>query len=239
MGLVPARRPGWLLEGRGNPSRRGMVAQSRLKKRDGQNPAYRPSGAIHRFARSPSWQRHRKRREVMPRQKRSDDWGFPRWRLYGDKSRHAAKLRLCDREGCNEIGDRPAPKSPNSPDRWYFCQAHAAEYNRNWNYFEGLTAEDAAAREKSERMGADAFASANHYGWGGPGDGSRSRDELRALDVLELESDADFEAIKAAYRRLAKANHPDLKPGDREAASRFQMVQASYEVLRKAEERKV
>ena len=44
MGLVPARRPGWLLERRGNPSPRGMAAQSRFLKRDGQNPAYRPSG---------------------------------------------------------------------------------------------------------------------------------------------------------------------------------------------------
>src|SRR5215203_6977368 len=33
MGLVPARRPGWLLEGRGDPSPRGMAAQSRRKAR--------------------------------------------------------------------------------------------------------------------------------------------------------------------------------------------------------------
>ena len=46
MGLVPARCPGWLLEGRGNPSPRGMAAQSRFLKRDGQNPAYRPSGIL-------------------------------------------------------------------------------------------------------------------------------------------------------------------------------------------------
>src|SRR3954466_3704997 len=174
----------------------------------------------------------------MAKQKRSDDWGFPRWRSYGDKGRSAARLRLCDREGCNEIGDRPAPKSPNSRERWYFCERHAAEYNRNWNYFEGLTAEEAAAREASEQEGAAAFASAGHYGWGGPGDGSRSRDEMRALDVLELEADAGFEQIKAAYRRLAKANHPDAAPGDKEAASRFQMIQASYDVLRRAEERR-
>jgi len=173
----------------------------------------------------------------MAKAKRSNDWGFPRWRAYG-ASREAEAVRKCDRHGCDEPGDRPAPKSPNSPDRWYFCLAHAAEYNRNWNYFEGLTAEDAAARESDEQRDANAFRQANHYGWGGPGDGSRSRDEMRALDVLELEADADFEAIKAAYRRLAKANHPDLKPGDKEAASRFQAVQASYEVLRKAEERK-
>ena len=173
----------------------------------------------------------------MTRHTRSNDWGFPRWRGYGTQ-REATEVRLCDREGCNAPGDRPAPKSPHSPDRWYFCEAHAAEYNRNWNYFEGLTAEDAAARESDEQRAASAFRQANHYGWGGPGDGSRSRDELHALDVLELESDADFEAIKAAWRRLAKANHPDVKPGDKEAAQRFQMIQASYDVLRRAEERR-
>jgi hypothetical protein len=173
----------------------------------------------------------------MARQTRSNDWGFPRWRGYGTK-REATEVRLCDREGCSEPGDRPAPKSPHSSDRWYFCEAHAAEYNRNWNYFEGLTAEDAAAREADERRGADGYRQANHYGWGGPGDGSRSRDEMRALETLEVEVDAPFEAVKAAYRRLAKANHPDAAPGDAEAAKRFQAVQAAYEVLRKAEERR-
>ena len=128
----------------------------------------------------------------MAKAKRSNDWGFPRWRAYG-AAREAEPVRLCDRHGCDEPGDRPAPKSPNSPERWYFCERHAAEYNRNWNYFEGLTAEDAAAREADEQRDANAFRQANHYGWGGPGDGSRSRDEMRALDVLELESDADFD----------------------------------------------
>ena len=101
-----------------------------------------------------------------------------------------------------------------------------------------MSAEDAAARETDEQRDASAYRQANHYGWGGPGDGSRSRDEMRALDVLELDSDSDFEAVRIAYRRLAKANHPDVKPGDKEAASRFQMIQASYDVLRRAEERR-
>ena len=173
----------------------------------------------------------------MAKQKRSDDWGFPRWRAYG-KSSEAAKVRLCDREGCDRPGDRPAPKAPNSRERWYFCETHAAEYNRNWDYFAGLDAESASARAAEEEQGASAFRGSAHWGWGGPGDGSRSRDEMRALDALELDSDADFRAIKGAYRRLAKENHPDLKPGDEQAALRFQRVQAAYEVLRKAEERR-
>lgn len=173
----------------------------------------------------------------MARSSRSNDWGFPRWRSYG-AAREAAQVRLCDRHGCDRPGDRPAPKSPNSRERWYFCEDHAAEYNRNWNYFEGLSAEEAAAREADERRSASGYAEASHYGWGGPGDGSRSRDEMRALDVLGLDSEADFESIKTAWRRLAKANHPDVKPNDAEAAARFQSIQAAFEVLRRAEERR-
>ena len=59
---------------------------------------------------------------------------------------------------------------------------------------------------------------------------------MRALEALELDSDADFSAVKAAYRRLAKENHPDLKPDDELAAKRFQQVKAAYDVLRRVEE---
>ncbi|WP_420137046.1 J domain-containing protein, partial [Sphingomonas sp.] len=107
-----------------------------------------------------------------------------------------------------------------------------------WNYFEGLDAEEAAAREAAERGEGSAYSSASHYAWGGPGDGTRSRDEMRALSVLELDSDADFDEVKAAWRRLAKANHPDTRPGDTEAAERFRAVQAAWDVLRQAEERR-
>jgi hypothetical protein len=171
------------------------------------------------------------------RQTRSDDWGFPRWRSYGSETA-ATRVRMCDRHGCDKPGDRPAPKSPNSPERWYFCEEHAGEYNRNWDYFQGLSAEEAAAREADERRTSAGYRESSHNAWAGPGDGSRSRDEMRAFDALELESDATMDEAKAAWRRLAKANHPDVKPGDAEAAERFRKVQAAWEVLRTAEERR-
>ena len=145
---------------------------------------------------------------------------------------------LCDRDGCDKPGDRPAPKSPNSRERWHFCEQHAAEYNRGWDYFEGLSAEEAAAREANERRGAEGYQQSSHHSWGGAGDGSRSRDEVRAFGVLGLEPHEDFDAAKAAWRRLAKENHPDLSPGNAEAAARFQAVQAAFEVIRTAEERR-
>ena len=173
----------------------------------------------------------------MSRSKRAVDWGFPRWRGYGG-AREAEAVRLCDRHGCTERGDRPAPKSPNSPERWYFCEKHAAEYNSKWNYFEGLDKEEAAARAKSEQRDNAGYAEAAHYGWAGSGDGSRSADEMRALEMFGLEVDADFEAVKRAWRAKAKEVHPDVKPGDAAAAKAFQAYSLAYEVLRAAEERR-
>ena len=119
-----------------------------------------------------------------------------------------------------------------------FCQPHAAEYNAGWDYFAGLDAEEAASRESAERQTHSGYSESAHYGWATSGDGSRSRDELRALDLLGLESDADFDAVKKAWRTKAKAVHPDVCPGDEEAAKAFQALQLAYEVLRAAEERR-
>ena len=165
------------------------------------------------------------------------DWGFPRWRGYG-AGREAAQVRLCDKVGCEEPGNCPAPKSPNSRDRWHFCEKHAAEYNAGWNYFEGLDKEEAEARENSERAESAGYRESAHYGWAGSGDGSRSRDEMRALDLLGLETDASFDDVRKAWRTKAKEVHPDVRPGDEEAALAFQKLQLAYEVLRAAEERR-
>src|SRR3546814_15070253 len=119
----------------------------------------------------------------MARPRRSNDWGFPRWRGYGS-AREAEQVRLCDRHGCDSPGTCPAPKSPNSPERWYFCAEHAAEYNKNWDYFQGLNAEEAAKREADERRDAGGFRERGIYGWRGTGAGSRPRVAMSPPDVL-------------------------------------------------------
>ncbi len=49
--------------------------------------------------------------------------------------------------------------------------------------------------------------------------------------VLGVSKDASQEEIKKAYRRLARANHPDANPDDHEAERRFKEVGEAYSVL--------
>ena len=169
----------------------------------------------------------------MARARRSNDWGFPRWRPYDSAGKTPEAPRSCDRAGCEQPGTCPAPKAPNRPERWWFCEAHAAEYNRGWNYFEQLTDEEAAAEEARDQAERGNYREAQHWGWN-EGDGSRSRAELDALRLLDLPPDASEDDVKSNYRRMAKDHHPDLNPGNREAAERFRAIQAAYEVLRSA-----
>ncbi len=56
--------------------------------------------------------------------------------------------------------------------------------------------------------------------------------------TLELDRTATSDAIKKAYRRLARKYHPDLNPNDKEAERRFKEINEANEVLSDAESRK-
>jgi molecular chaperone DnaJ len=56
--------------------------------------------------------------------------------------------------------------------------------------------------------------------------------------VLGVPKDATADQIKKAYRKLARANHPDSNPGDAAAESRFKEISEAYSVLSDAEHRK-
>src|SRR5271156_4647014 len=56
-------------------------------------------------------------------------------------------------------------------------------------------------------------------------------------DILGVTRDATPEAIKKAYRGLARKFHPDVNPGDKTAESKFKEVQQAYDLLSDAEKR--
>jgi curved DNA-binding protein len=58
-------------------------------------------------------------------------------------------------------------------------------------------------------------------------------------EILGVSRSASADEIKTAYRKLARKFHPDLNPGDKTAEERFKELQAAYDVLSDAENRKL
>ena len=56
-------------------------------------------------------------------------------------------------------------------------------------------------------------------------------------EVLGVDKNADEQAIKKAYRKLAMKYHPDRNPDNKEAEEKFKEVNEAYEVLSDATKR--
>src|SRR6478672_10058555 len=61
--------------------------------------------------------------------------------------------------------------------------------------------------------------------------------EADYYEVLGVPRDATPEAIKKAYRTLARKHHPDVNPGDKKSEAKFKEAQQAYDILSDAEKR--
>src|SRR6476469_1707054 len=56
-------------------------------------------------------------------------------------------------------------------------------------------------------------------------------------DLLEALPDDDADELRAAFRKAAKANHPDFNPGNAEASERFRRIVRANAILSDGEQR--
>lgn len=79
---------------------------------------------------------------------------FKDMRIKPPKDEAASHERVCEYPKCQR---KAAVRAPKAPDRlhehYWFCQSHAAEYNKSWNFFEGMSASAARAYQESAAYG--------------------------------------------------------------------------------------
>ena len=161
-------------------------------------------------------------------------------------------IKKCDHPECNKAGVCRAPKSrDNLADYYYFCKEHAAEYNKNWNYFSGMTekeVEDEWEREvfgaspnnkQSEKDSAEYVKFIDDFLHGRarfdktPPKKTLSSSVSAALKFLGLPPTATRREVGAAYRALAKKYHPDTAKNKKTAAAEFAKIAEAYAELQK------
>lgn len=160
--------------------------------------------------------------------------------------------RTCERPGCMGSGDYKAPKSRGENyDYYWFCLDHVRDYNKSWNYFEGMSQADIEAYMKEAVTG-------HRPTWYMGGNGAASPEKLqealarfmaegmhtqtrvtpplprklkKALDELELEHPTTQKDIKKRYKALVKQYHPDVNRNNKDAEERFKHITQAYKLL--------
>ncbi|MAI90968.1 J domain-containing protein [Ponticaulis sp.] len=164
----------------------------------------------------------------------------------------------CEHKGCDETGEFKSPKHGGGHHN--FCQRHAAEYNKKWNFFDGMT--DAEAKAFSAKA-AYGHRKTWKFGTGPVGEKSklrsgdprmwaaahgvdedalrasrkttgRTRLQVRALADLDLPEDAGPAQIRERYSEYVKKFHPDANGGDRSSEHKLARVIKAFKTLKAA-----
>ncbi len=153
--------------------------------------------------------------------------------------------------GCMLPGDFRAPRSRDNPrDFQWFCEDHIVQFNKNWNYFEGMSSDEIYAFQRDATTGhrptwrldqyekmnsakleeafGRMFGEAPTFKANTKPISTKNRDALAQLD---LEHPTDEAAIKRQYRELVKKYHPDVNSGNKNAEETFKKVTMAYQQL--------
>jgi hypothetical protein len=166
--------------------------------------------------------------------------------------------RICANPDCTKRGDFKAPRSSyDLRDYIWFCLDHVKEYNRSWNYFDGLdeiSVEETIRRDTTWERPSWRFGTPPRYArWhdhlddplgalnddrGGNSSSSTappqplSADEKKAWNIIGLSPCSDEQRVKKRYKELVKTHHPDANGGSRKAEDQLKTINWAYAILK-------
>lgn len=183
---------------------------------------------------------------------------------YADPNKPESRKKPCDMPGCPHEGEFRAPKDRSLSDHHWFCEMHVTEYNRAWNFFDGMNQKEVEEQILKSMFGdrptwrydVDGMAEENlrRQAWEFHGTGEtddrasrawqeyqqnknnieEAGAEFEAMAIFGIEPPLDLEKIKARYKELAKKYHPDLNKNNEKAEEQLKKVNVAYTVLKMA-----
>jgi hypothetical protein len=180
----------------------------------------------------------------------------------GEEKKTRDQFPQCEWPGCPRPGRHKAPKGRDAEGQFFnYCTEHVQEYNKSYNYFQGMKDTDVASFQKDAQTGHrptwklgqgaaaasasskrrtaanlkdpfDLFAGAKEKVGYHPKGRALRNTELKALQTLGLDDKATPEEVKSQYKKLVKRLHPDANNGSRANEDTLKAVIQAYDHLR-------
>ena len=163
---------------------------------------------------------------------------------------------ICEWENCKESGKFKAPQEKdNSKNYKWLCKEHIKLFNKNWNYFEGMSQDEIEDFLKSDltwHRPTQKFASSDNFfnilwnnalsdkfnffkqekmanGFTVRKLSERDKDAFR---IMELELNADWLIIQKKFKTLVKKFHPDRNAGNKRFEDKLKKITLAYSHLK-------
>ncbi len=176
------------------------------------------------------------------------------------RSDQAELYRTCEWTECSNEGIHRAPKSRNELNTFlWFCMSHVREYNKSWNYYNGMSDDDVEADVREDtvwqrptwRLGTngpinlesainvnsihDPFDilhnTKSKAGTHPTNKNIYSSELVHALAVFGLKQPGNAPNIKQRYKELVKRYHPDANGLDVDTDEKIKDVNQAYKIL--------
>ena len=164
---------------------------------------------------------------------------------------------ICESNGCKELGKYKAPmEKDNIKNFKWLCENHIKIFNKNWNYFDGMSQNEIDIFLKSDvtwHKPTQNFASADNFFnilWNNTlnddfkflGNGKYfnniknnklSEKDKDAFLIMNLGFDADWKTIQKRFKTLVKKFHPDKNAGNKLYEDKLKKITLAYSHLKK------
>ncbi len=154
---------------------------------------------------------------------------------------------ICEWENCKENGKFKAPlEKDNSKNYKWLCERHIKLFNKNWNYFEGMSQREIENFVKSDltwHRPTQKFGSSDNFFkekkiFNNLKDRKLSEKDKDAFKIMELKFDADWSSIQKKFKTLVKKFHPDRNSGNKHFEDKLKKVTLAYSHLKLIIEKK-
>jgi hypothetical protein len=163
---------------------------------------------------------------------------------------------ICEWANCNVIGKFKAPvERDNSRSYKWLCEEHIKSFNKNWNYFEGMSQDEFEIFLKSDltwHRPTQKFGSSDNFFsilWNNAlsdefnifkeeklinslNGRKLTEKDKDAFRIIGLNFNADWASIQKEFKTLVKKFHPDKNSGSKKFEDKLKKITLAYSHLK-------